>query len=271
MEAHVVAVSTTTREVVGWTPVPVRLGGGGGIWGWGGMAFGGARRSLYAATGNAFRGGENDGPAFREDAGYGENLVELTPELSVRASSHPPGIAQPLDLDFGGAPLLLQRPGCGELVVAPNKDGRVYAWRSGEIAAGPAWSLAVQALRIESPLIGQPAWSAPLRSLYVATGSQLVRIAVDADCRPQVRWKDYYRTEYLNGSPTVAGATVWLSLATFGGDGGRPGVLLAIDARTGRIQHKLRLDGVALAAPVVVGRRLYVASFAGRLSAFRLG
>ena len=39
------------------------------------------RDSLYAVTGNAFAGGSNVGKRFREYAGYGEHVVELSLDL----------------------------------------------------------------------------------------------------------------------------------------------------------------------------------------------
>ena len=78
-----------------WDVVPPEHGGGGGIWGWGGIAYSSVRHSLLAVTGNAFRGGTNDGTSFREYEPYGEHLVELSLSLQVRSASHPTGLRQP--------------------------------------------------------------------------------------------------------------------------------------------------------------------------------
>lgn len=133
-------VDLKTRAVTGWVPVPPSLGGGGGPWGWGGLAYSTVEGDLFTATSNAFSGGTNVGSAFSESAGYGEHLVQLTPDLTVHAASHPPDLLKPLDLDMTGSPLVFTRKGCGELVVADDKDDIVYGWRAGNIAAGPIWS-----------------------------------------------------------------------------------------------------------------------------------
>ena len=98
MVGKVFRVQIATGAVSQWEVVPKRLGGGGGVWGWGGLAYSAARDSLYAVTGNAFEGGTNSGKRFREYAGYGERIVELGSDLRVRGSSHPRDIRQKNDL-----------------------------------------------------------------------------------------------------------------------------------------------------------------------------
>ena len=206
-------VSTTTREVTSWTPVPRNLGGGGGIWGWGGVAYSAARDSLYVVTGNAIQ--EN------ETAGYGERLVELSPSLQVRASSHPADVVRHDDLDFVGSPVVADVPGCGELVAAVNKNGTLYGWRADAVASGPSWFVRLQPADPAKPLLTQPAWSSALRSYFVVTYSQLVRVQVGSDCRPSVAWRLDLKNPTLNGSPTVAGGTVWLELSADSRDAAR--------------------------------------------------
>jgi outer membrane protein assembly factor BamB len=262
MEGKVIRVSIATRETTRWIAVPFRLGGGGGMWGFGGLAYSAARDAIYAATGNAFKGGENVGSRYREWAGYGEQLVELSRDLEVRAASHPTEIDQSLDLDFGSAPVLVTRHGCPELVVAVNKNGTMYAWRTDGVDAGPAWSVRVSRAKIESPLITQPAWSPRHSSLYLGVGGQYFRILVGSDCRPHRSWTIRLRPAYIQGAPTVARDTVW-----FSGAGTLEG-LLGVDALTGRVTVRARLAGDAYAAPTVVDRSLFVATFAGGLHGF---
>ncbi|HSL65946.1 MAG TPA: hypothetical protein VK874_14935 [Gaiellaceae bacterium] len=114
-------------------------GGGGGIWGWGGwggIAYGAVRDSLYVVTGNAFEGGENVGDRFSETAGHGEQLVRPTRDLEVVEANHPQGFEPIFDADFVGSPVLFTPSGCGELVAALNKNGTLYVWRSDAVAAG---------------------------------------------------------------------------------------------------------------------------------------
>lgn len=262
MEGKLARVSVTTREVDTWVSVPLGLGGGGGIWGWGGIAYSSVRDSLYVVTGNAFDGGENTGDSFREYAGFGEHLVELSRELGVRASSHPDDIVARQDLDFTGSPVVFSRPGCGELVAAANKNGRLYVWRGSAVGDGPIGSVTLRATVPSRPLLTQPAYSPPLRSIYVVTNVSLVRVAVDAECRPRIVWTVPLRTRSLNGSPTISGGTVWF---TTSGESPR---LLGVDARTGAVRARLRLRTLTLVAPTVVEGRIYVGSFFGEVYAF---
>jgi hypothetical protein len=251
MEGKLVRVELASRAVTSWTAVPPRLGGGGGIWGWGGIAYSAARDSLYVVTGNAFEGGENVGEAFRENAGHGEQLVELTRDLEVVAASHPEGFEQIEDADFVGSPVLFSPAGCGELVAALNKNGTLYVWRADAVAAGPVAALALQQADARQPVLTQPAWSPALRSLYAVTWSQLVRVAVGADCVPRLGFRRDLGRSTLHGSPTVAGGAVWLAVP------GTPGRLASYDAATGAPRSTRELGGVSFAPPTIVDGRLF--------------
>lgn len=260
MEGKLVRVSLADRTVTSWVAVPLRLGGGGGMWGFGGSAYSARRDSLFVATGNAFRGGENSGGRFREWAGYGEQLVELTPDLRVRAASHPRELSKALDLDFSSGPVVFAPPGCAELVAALNKNGTIYAWRADRVRAGPVWSVRLKTGKGPSPVIGQPAYSPRHRALFVATGTRLVRVSIGADCHGRVGWSRPLADLYTHGSPTVAGDAVWLAETGRG--------LLGVDARTGRVLRRERLHGIAYAAPTVVDGALYIGTYSGALQGF---
>ena len=161
MEGKVFRVGIATREVKRWVSVPFALGGGGGVWGWGGIAYSASRDSLFVVTGNAFRGGSNTGKRFREWAGYGEQLVELGPDLAVRAASHPKEVKEPRDLDFVGSPVLVPHPRCGELAGVLNKDGSLYVWRTARVSAGPLFSLRLAQPTLAAPLLSQARVLAP--------------------------------------------------------------------------------------------------------------
>ena len=85
MEGKIVRVDVATQAVSTWISVPASQGGGGGVWGWGGPVYSARRNSIFAVTANAFEGGSNTGPAFSEQAGNGEHLVELSPTLALKA------------------------------------------------------------------------------------------------------------------------------------------------------------------------------------------
>jgi len=265
MEGKVFRVRIATGEVSRWVAVPFALGGGGGVWGWGGVAYSARRDSLFVATGNAFRGGSNKGKRFREWAGYGEQLVELGPNLSVRAANHPEEVKEPRDLDFVGSPVLVPDPRCGELAAVLNKDGFVYVWRTAKVAAGPLFSLQLARPTLAAPLLSQPAYSPRTGALYVSTPSRLARVNIDGRCHGRVAWSRPVGSGLLNGSPTVAGGTVWLTENSTGGS-----ALLGFQARTGVLRFRAPLAGPAFVAPTVVGDRLYLGTYTGGVQGFAL-
>ena len=263
MEGKVFRVGLETGAVSRWISVPFALGGGGGVWGWGGIAYSAGRDSLFVATGNAFRGGSNKGKRFREWAGYGEQLVELSRSLSVRAADHPEDVKEPLDLDFVGSPVLIPHPRCGELAGVLNKDGSLYVWRTARVSAGPLFSLRLARPTLAAPLLSQLAYSPRTGALYVSTPSKLVRVDIDGRCHGRVKWSRPVGNGLLNGSPTVAGDTVWLTENSTEGS-----ALLGFNARTGVPRFRSPLAGPAFVAPTVVGDRLYLGTYTGGVQGF---
>jgi outer membrane protein assembly factor BamB len=261
MEGKVLRVEVDGAVSATWIAVPLSLGGGGGIWGWGGVSYDATRDTLLVATGNAFRGGSNIGAAFSESAGYGEQVVELDRGLAVRAASHPPEIRDPLDLDFVGSPLAITSR-CGELVVVANKNGRVYAWRAEALPAGPIWSFRLPAPGTQ-PLLGQLAFARTMSSLVVASHTRLTRLDIDARCRPAVAWARPLGGLF-NSSPTVSGGLVFVARS-----GGKP-LLQAFDLRSGRVRLSAPIPHVSFVAPTVVGGRAYVVTMHGEVRAFAL-
>ncbi|MGZ4358997.1 MAG: hypothetical protein ACXVZW_04335 [Gaiellaceae bacterium] len=265
MEGKVFRVSLGSRAVSSWTVVPHAQGGGGGAWGFGGLAYDAARDDLLALTGNALEDGANTGAAYSETTGYARRLIELSRGLAPLASSLPSGIGSIPDLDFSSSPVLAPRAGCGTLVLGLAKSGRLVAWREGQVAAGPVWSLELQPEDEQSPLIGQPVYSAALASVYVVTGpltpdtgSALERVSIAADCSARIEWRRSLAgigpgaLTVNASSPTVAGRAVWVSAS-------RPhSVLLAYDAESGARLRGLPLGAAGVTAPSVLGGELYI-------------
>jgi outer membrane protein assembly factor BamB len=263
MEGKLIRVRVPEGRLTRWISVSSHAGGGGGIWGWGGISYDKHSDSLLAATGNAL------GPT--ESAGYGERVVELTRGLRVRGSNHPPDISGGLDLDFAGSPLVVEAAGCGRLVVTQNKNGRLYAWQGGQLSRAPLWTLEVAPFVVGNtpPALGQPAYAPPLRSFYIVSSSRATRVVVTPDCRPRIAWSVPLNTVFLlNGSPTIAKDTVWFSQAIPGSRRIRPGLVVGLNASSGVVRFRALIDSIALAAPSVLDGRVYVASFAGTLYCF---
>ena len=244
-----VEIASRRRSVI--ELVPKTQGGGGGIWGWGGVAYSAQRDSLFAVTANAFEGGSNAGVHFDEAAGYGEHLVELTRDLRVRAADHPATIQSPGDFDFSGSPVVFTAPGCVETVAATNKNGRLFLWHSAAIEQGTYVDLAVQPTTQEQPLLTQMAYDAKTRSLFVLTAYALARVAV-GDCKTaHVVWQARMPVATLHGSPTVAGSTVWITA------GGSPSSFRGYDTKTGRLRFKAPAGVLAFVPPAIVGGRVF--------------
>jgi hypothetical protein len=257
-------IDTASKAVSQWLSVPLASGGGGGPWGWGGVAYDPALSALFIATSGAFSGGTNTGDAYSEFVGYGDQLVQLDPDLTVASGSHPPDIPDRMDLDFVGSPVVLSRPGCGQLVAAADKDDTVYLWHAADIAAGPVAEIHLQAYDAADPMLAQLAWSPALSSLYAATGTQLVRITVGASCSATTTWADPLGTQTENGSPTVSGNSVWITV------NGSP-TLDAFNATSGKQLVQARLGGTTLTAPTIVGSQLVIGTFTGLVEGFGLG
>jgi outer membrane protein assembly factor BamB len=255
------AIDLGSRAVAHWRVVSTENGGGGGPWGWGGLAFDPQADALYVGTSGAFPGGANDGDDFTESIGVADRLVELSPDLTVQTSSHPPNLPDKQDLDFVGSPLLVETPVCGKLAIAATKNDTVYSWQRNDIAAGPIWTVPIEPYDIANPFVGQLAWSPRTASVYAVTGTQLVRIAVDKSCEADLVWRRPLGTNSLNGSPTVAGNTVWFA------DNKRQ-ALVGYNATTGAKVFSAPLGGIVVQAPTVVRGRVVVGTFTGMIEGF---
>jgi putative pyrroloquinoline-quinone binding quinoprotein len=260
-EGKVISVDTTSKKVSTWVTVPADQGGGGGIWGWGGVAYSSSLNRLFVVTGNAFEGGTNAGDAFSEAAGYGENVVALSPTLDVLGASHPASIDEPLDLDFTGSPVVFDRPGCGELAVANDKNAQLFGWRADALAAGSLWTIDIEKFDPSNPVLSQPAYDPARHAVFVVTGAHLVRVDVAADCSAKVAWSQALGTVSLNGSPTISGGTVWYARSD-------TPALAAADADSGTQVATFPLPGLTVTAPTILDGRIFVGTFTGQLVGF---
>jgi outer membrane protein assembly factor BamB len=251
------SVDLKTRKVGRWTPVPPSLGGGGGMWGWGGVAYDARSRSLLVATGDALPGGANVGTKFREWAGYAEHLVRLGLDLKVRASQAPQRYHQYVDQDLTGTPVVMRTPSCPPFVAAESKNGRVYVWRLDAIARGLYWSK-----RIAPNLNGQPAWSPLTRSLYVVGHTRAFRLQLTPSCGFQQVWSIPLQTSAVNGPPIITGNVIWFTVAS-------DQTLWAVDATTGDVLWRGGLAEAAYAPPAILDGRVVEAAFDGLVSAFQ--
>jgi outer membrane protein assembly factor BamB len=131
---------------------------------WGSPAIDVSAETVYATTGNS-------GGACTDHEPHAESVLELSAhDLTLQGSWRTPIGQRVPDGDFGSSPTLFTARIGGKptkLVGAVNKNGIYYAFRRGDLGAGPVW----QTTRL-SPVIGTIASSAWDGSrLYVAGGA----------------------------------------------------------------------------------------------------
>jgi outer membrane protein assembly factor BamB len=259
---RVLSVSTATSAVDhSWTAVRTPGGepGGGGIWGWGGVAIT-SDGHVWAASANANIAGGAD-----EATDHAESVVELSSSLALLRSSHAPGMPHRGDFGFGSTPIVFKAEGCGALVAAEGKDGAVYLWKRARLAAGPVQRLA---LAFPATLYGSPAWDPRTQQLFLTTTQGyagqppgLDALAVTKNCRLRRVWTKNLGGQ-LSSVPTVVNNTVIVVTGT--------GRLRVYATRTGRLVAQRELGGAAFSAPIAFGRDVAVVTWGRKLRVFRL-
>jgi hypothetical protein len=259
---RVLSVATRSGAIDhSWTVVSTPGGepGGGGIWGWGGVAMT-ADGHIWAATANA-----NVSAGGDEAQGHAESVVELSSALGLVAASQAAGMPTKGDFGFGSTPIVFSPKRCSPLVAAEGKDGALYVWRRSQLAAGPVQRLV---LAFPATLYGSPAWDPSTQRLfltstqgYAGQPSGLDALAVTRKCRLRRLWTRSLGGQ-LNAIPTVANNTVVVATGT--------GQLRVYAAASGRLVVRRQLHGAAFVAPTAVGRDVAVVTWSSKLMVYRL-
>lgn len=254
------------RQAAVFDPVPGEDNLG-GIWGWGGVSVDAAGKQLYTGVGNSyvFDPGCN---CFVDDAGYGDSVVKLTPDLRVVSSSRPTGYPPTGDLDFGSSPLLFHPAGCPPLAAANSKIGAVFIWNRNALRTGPILGILIGG---QNAFIGQPSYSPALRTIFVsgenrpwvppAVGPGVAAFSIGKHCR---HFTMLWRTEVGSSPappPIVLGDVVFAA-------GGFAGGYAALAARTGKALWRFQTSAPTLAPAIVAKDRIYAGDFAGNLRVF---
>lgn len=267
-----------------WDVVPgiAAPSGGGGIWGYGGVAVDGPGGNVYAAT------GADSNETYTQ---YSDRLVALSGDLGLLGSFEPfhpttfPCTGAPCDVDFGSTPVVFQPTGCPTMVAAGNKNGILYVSHASTLAAS---GTAEQALQLNPAndwlgsggIGGVPAWWPAGQMLFVSdTGpgwngvaGGVVGLKVNADCTLSVAW-----SQPLGGgsqpdsTPTVANGVVYVGE-------GVSGRVDAFAAATGELLWQSAGGGAQYGAPMVANGTVYAGGWngftagdAGTVRAFRPG
>jgi hypothetical protein len=241
----------------------------GGIWGWGGASVDPAGQFVFTGVGNSHTFDDDCG-CIVDDAGYGDSVVKLRPDLRVSAAGRPAGYPSTGDLDFGSAPLLFRPAGCPPLAAANSKIGAVFVWNRNAMPAGPIANIPIGG---GYAFVGQPSYSPALRMIYVAgenlpwvaprVGDGVAAFSVDKRCRFHLQW----RTKVGSGPapPPIVLGDVVIAAGGFGGG------YAAISARTGKALWRFQTGAPALAPVIAAKGRIYAADFGGTLRVFAPG
>jgi len=251
-------------------PVP-GFGFLGGFWGWGGVSAEPDGSVVYSAVGNSsVYSAECD--CMVDDAGYGDSVVALTPDLqTVLDSNRPATVPNVGDADFGAAPLLFQPPGCPPLAAANNKTGELYVWDRRALGAGPIATVGLG--DASAPFVGAPSYDPSngliFESQVFMTDSDTGRkygvaaLAPRDDCTFQIVW----RAAFGSGSqapPIVVGDVVLVG-------GGFDGGFAAFDSTTGQPLWSYASDAPTLAPLASAGGSVFGADLDGNVYAFAVG
>jgi glucose dehydrogenase len=267
-DGRVVEVDVNGTPAIGsvFDAVPGRFNMG-GPWGFGGVSVDPNDGTLWTALGNS-RELDSLCDCLVDDAGYGNSVVTLTPDLHVLAANRPGDISRTGDQDFGAAPLLFDLPGCGSFAAANNKNGLLYVWRRDALGAGPAFSLGIGTASGD-PFIAEPSWSAARRTLYdasanivedgVSKGDGVTALSFDENCSVHQAWQAVtgWGTQ---PPPIVLGDVVFAA-------GGRSGWSV-LDAGTGELLWHFATSLPTLAPPIAAAGRIFAGTVGGRLYAF---
>jgi polyvinyl alcohol dehydrogenase (cytochrome) len=174
------------------------------------------------------------------------------------------------DGDFGGSPTIFQANLGGSLtplVGACNKNGKYYALRINNLAAGPVWAFQAGDPDPLGECIAAAIWDGS--HLFVASNSTRIGgVPFNGSIReldPATGTVQTGLSGAVFGSPTKNGAGV-IALATYQGQT----AAYLVNASNGRILKTIS-NNPTFAQPVFADRYLFVARIGGKLTAYKVG
>jgi outer membrane protein assembly factor BamB len=254
------------EEAATWDPV-AGPGNMGGIWGWGGVSVDPSDGRIFTAVGNSYVFSD-ECACYVDDAGYGDHVVALPPDLSSVVDSNDPGIPDTGDSDFGAAPLLFHPTACAPLAAANNKDGALYVWNRNRLSAGPILRLPLgDGL---AAFVGSPGWSEAKQMVYVAQsviradgqrlGNGVTAWHVDPGCGFRPIWQAALG-DGNQATPLLLGNVLFAT-------GGKPGGFFALNAANGTRLWSFPTEGRTVAGMTSAAGQLFGADTDGMLYTF---
>jgi outer membrane protein assembly factor BamB len=239
----------------------------GGIWGWGGVSVDPAGKTLWTGIGNSHVY-DPTCSCYTDNAGLGDSMVKLSPDLRVLGSYRPMNIPSGLDFDYGSAPLLFQPKGCKPFVAGNDKNGWMYVWKRNRLRYGPKVGYFLG--DGITAFVGQPSYAPQLRMLFVShafknvggkkAGDGIQAFAVTGRCGIARRWLTVVG-EGQEPPPLVVGDVVFAP-------GGDKGGFTALDARSGKTLWHLATAWGTISPAIAAGNRIYAGDLGGFLRAF---
>jgi outer membrane protein assembly factor BamB len=267
-QGRLVAIDPDTAAVAATFDTVPGFGTLGGIWGWGGVATDATGSVLYTGVGNSY---VHDATCdcFVDDAGYGDKMLALTPDLShVLAANKPDAVPNTGDEDFGAAPLVFQPRGCPPLIAAKNKEGVMFVWNRTDIGSGPIASVGLG--DGTSAFVGAPSYDAAHALLLVTQAVVSAKdgtygvagLKVGAGCSLRIVWRTSFGTG--NQAPAiVVGDAVLVG-------GGASGGFAAFDDATGRIVWTYPTTAQTISPLIEADETVIGADLDGNVYAFRV-
>jgi hypothetical protein len=184
--------------------------------------------------------------------------------------------SQTADSDFGSSPVLFPATIGGAkalLVGACNKNGIFYAWRRGNLSAGPVWQRTIGTPNAwPTPCLGSAAFDGA--SLYVASGPTTINgVAVAGAVRAlnpatgAVRWQKALPCGTV-GTPTVDMTSHVLAVPLFSCASASAAGVVMVRTADGTLLRTLSNASSVFAQPVFAAGRLFVASEGSGVTAY---
>jgi outer membrane protein assembly factor BamB len=286
-QIYQIDVSSTPRVLKTFVVVPgiAAPNGGGGIWGYGGIALDPSNGQVYAATGADSNVPEGYTP-------FADRAIALDANLNMLGSFGPPEpgtfpcTGEPCDLDFGATPVVFQPPSCPTMAAVGNKNGNLYLFKGTELAASlpPFQTLSINQDNDSlgsGGVGGVPAYWSSGNMLFVTDAGAgmngvragVVGLNITPSCTLQVAWSNTLGgSGSPNSTPTVANGVVLVGE-------GLTGEVHGYDALTGtelwNSGNTAYSAAATYAAPIVAQGNVYVGSWGnfsggGQVGAFSL-
>jgi outer membrane protein assembly factor BamB len=268
---RITAINTTSATITN-TFYPAQGASGGGIWGFGGASIDPATNDVYIAVGN---GDTTNGGS--QTAGYSEQVVALSADLSTVLGNYYAQLPPGADSDFGATPLLFKPHGCPLLAAAVNKSGLFVLYTASNISAGPAQTIDMSIATDNGDFIGVPAYDPVTNYVYVGLPATfgiykpgLGAFSVQANCtlNPTPAWNAVFGADgaVVNDdtprSPvSIANGVVYVS--DYDTD-----ETYAFNAATGAQLWSHALSGNGIVGPIVANGHLYTSDITGKLNAW---